>query len=292
METNDRSASQKQGAITPNPGTKKIDFETITLKNDVMFSSVFRDPEKCRELLHRILGIQISELKITEDQKSLKANPWSKGIRLDIYAKDIYNNIYDIEMQVLNQGDLALRSRYYHSEMDSYQIQTGQKYTQLKSSIVIFLCSFDPFCENRSIYTFRSMCAEDTDILLDDKRETLFVNIHGDRTGLSPELTNFLDYLETTVPTDTFTDSLNHEVEKLKNDIEWRENYMTMEMKMEERYEAGLAQGITQGADNKLKNQIQKKLAKGKSLSQIAEECEESEDVIQALIAEMENKSS
>ena len=56
------------------------------------------------------------------------------------------------------------------------------------------------------------------------------------------------------------------------------------EMKMEERYEAGLVQG----ADNKLKNQIQKKLAKGKSLSQIAEECEESEDVIRTLIAEME----
>ncbi|WP_367335192.1 hypothetical protein [Butyribacter sp.] len=47
-------------------------------------------------------------------------------------------------MQVLNQGDLPLRSRYYHSEMDSYQILTGKKYTQLKSSIVIFLCNFDP----------------------------------------------------------------------------------------------------------------------------------------------------
>lgn len=59
---------------------------------------------------------------------------------------------------------------------------------------------------------------------------------------------------------------------------------------MEERFEAGLQQGLNQGSNNKLKDLIQKKLAKGKSLPQIAEECEESEDTIQALIKEMQAK--
>ena len=140
---------------------ERIDFDSITLKNDVMFSSVFREPDNCKELLQRILGFEINEIIIAEDQKNIKAKPWSKGIRLDIYVKDIYGNVYDIEMQMLNTGELPLRSRYYHSEMDSYQILSGQKYTQLKSSIVIFLCDFDLFQEDRSIYTFQSLCVED-----------------------------------------------------------------------------------------------------------------------------------
>ena len=266
---------------------KKTSQNGGTLKNDVMFSSVFRDPENCRELLQRILGIKISELTISEDQKSIKTKPWNKGIRLDIYVKDIHGNVYDVEMQVLNQGDLPLRSRYYHSEIDSYQILTGKKYTQLKSSIVIFLCNFDLFEQNRSVYTFLSLCKEAPNIQLMDKRQTIFVNITGNREGLSADLTNFLDYLETTKPTDEFTDHLNNNVKRLREDFEWRENYMTLEMKMEERFEAGLQEGLNRGSNNKLKELIQKKLAKGKSLSQIAEECEESEDTIQALIEQM-----
>ena len=263
-----------------------IDFNSITLKNDVMFSSVFRDPENCRELLQRILGIKISELTISEDQKSIKTKPWNKGIRLDIYVKDIHGNVYDVEMQVLNQGDLPLRSRYYHSEMDSYQILTGKKYTQLKSSIVIFLCNFDLFEQNRSVYTFLSLCKEAPNIQLMDKRQTIFVNIKGNREGLSADLTNLLDYLETAKPTDDFTDHLNNNVKRLREDFEWRENYMTLEMKLEERFEAGLQQG----SNNKLKDQIRKKLARGKSLPQIAEECEESEDTIQTLIEQINSE--
>ena len=59
---------------------------------------------------------------------------------------------------------------------------------------------------------------------------------------------------------------------------------MTLEMKMEEQFEAGLQQG----SDNKLKELIKKKLAKGKSLPQIADECEESIDTIRALIDQLD----
>ena len=48
------------------------------------------------------------------------------------------------------------------------------------------------------------------------------------------------------------------------------------------RQEEGIELGIGQG----LRVQIQKKLNKGKSLSQIADECEESEDTIRKIISE------
>ena len=144
-----------------------IDFDTIGITNDVMFGTVFRDKEKCKELLERILGLTISELTIVEAQKTMKSTFLGKGIRIDVYAKDMKGNAYDIEMQMTRKQELHLRSRYYHSEMDSYQIRAGQKYKDLKKSIVIFVCAFDPFEDNRSIYTFETMCSENPEIVLE-----------------------------------------------------------------------------------------------------------------------------
>ena len=50
--------------------------------------------------------------------------------------------------------------------------------------------------------------------------------------------------------------------------------------------EEGLTKGIEQGYDERLYDLIRKKLEKGKSISQIADECEESEDTIRKIISE------
>ena len=63
---------------------------------------------------------------------------------------------------------------------------------------------------------------------------------------------------------------------------------MTWEMKLDERYrqgmEAGRAEGREEGRAENLANLVRKKLQKGKSLSVIAEECEEEESVIREII--------
>jgi hypothetical protein len=59
---------------------------------------------------------------------------------------------------------------------------------------------------------------------------------------------------------------------------------------MDEKYEQGLEEGIAKGIElgigQGLRIQIHKKLEKGKSISQIADECEESEDVIWKIVRE------
>lgn len=313
---------------------KQTDFSKIGIFNDVMFCSVFRNPEDCKELLQRITGLQIAELYIVQEQKSIKTGYLGKGVRLDVYAKDVDGNSYDIEMQVMNTGELPLRSRYYHSQMDNYQIQTGQMYTNLQKSMVIFICGFDLFGQNRSIYTFETVCRGKSDIVLDDKRKTIFVNIGGDRTEIEKEAADLLDYFRTGNPTDTFTKGLQTEVEKIRQDTEWRENYMTYEMKIElqsrigrEKAEAearaagmaeglaegkaqglaegkaqgmaeglaeGLAQGLSQGEEHGLiegeksrdKELILKWLKKGRTMREIAEDLDRTEEYVQKLAAE------
>ena len=126
------------------------------------------------------------------------------------------------------------------------------------------------------------------------KRKTIFININGSREGVPKELAHLLDYLKTKTPTDGFTERLEQRVLKIRKDTEWRDDYMTLEMKMDEKYEQGLKEGITKGIEQGielgigqgLRVQIQKKLNKGKSISQIADECEESEEEIWKIIRE------
>ena len=269
---------------------RHIDFDKIGITDDVMFCTVLSNSEDCREFLQRILGIEIEEIVVVGTQVSMKSNFHAKGVRLDVYAKDKKGNAYDIEMQTTKMRELPLRSRYYHSEMDSYQIAAGEKYGNLKHSIVIFVCNFDLFAKNRSVYTFESICCEDTEIHLQDKRKTIFININGSREGVPKELAHLLDYLKTKTPTDGFTERLEQRVVKIRRDTEWRDDYMTLEMKMDEKYEQGLEEGIAKGIElgigQGLRIQIHKKLEKGKSISQIADECEESEDVIWKIVRE------
>ncbi len=122
-----------------------------------------------------------------------------------------------------------------------------QKYKNLKQSIVIFVCAFDLFGDNRSIYTFETICRENTDITLQDKRRTYFINIYGDRSGIEKDTVNLLDYFKTGEPTDDYTRKLQEKVEEIRCDDEWRENYMTIEMKMDQKFEAGKQVGMQVG---------------------------------------------
>ena len=58
-----------------------------------------------------------------------------------------------------------------------------------------------------------------------------------------------VEYLRTGEPTDTYTRSLNEKVIEIRNDNEWRENYMTFEMKLDQRFEEGKELGRTEGIE-------------------------------------------
>jgi predicted transposase/invertase (TIGR01784 family) len=82
-----------------------------------------------------------------------------RGIRLDVYAEDNENQIFDIEMQTTRQKNLSKRSRYYQGMMDLDLINRGADFRELKKSYVIFICMNDPFPKHvRHIYSLKMMC--------------------------------------------------------------------------------------------------------------------------------------
>ena len=59
---------------------------------------------------------------------------------------------------------------------------------------------------------------------------------------------------KTGTPQDPYTRGLQDRVEAIRSDDEWRENYMTIEMKMEQRYEQGRKQGLEEGREQGERN--------------------------------------
>ena len=83
---------------------------------------------------------------------------------------------------------------------------------------MIFICTFDPFADDRSIYTFEKTCKKNKELVLADKRQTYFVNIKGNREGISKDTTKLLDYFKTGQPTDSYTENIQNEVELIRDD--------------------------------------------------------------------------
>lgn len=207
----------------------------------------------------------------------------SRGVRLDIYVKDSDGNSYDIEMHTAYEPFLAKRTRYYHSEMDGYLLRKGHKFKNLGKSIVIFVCTYDPFGLNESVYTFEVCCIEHPGLHLNDGTTSVFLNTKGNKDKVDYKLSNVLKYLDEGMIYDDYTKSLEREVIKINHDKEWRDRRLTLEMKYEMKYymgfEDGTKQGLMQGQEQARRDIITKLLLKGFSTAEISEivECDEEE---------------
>lgn len=177
-----------------------------------------------RQLLELILGIKIKKVNLADKEKVLDITPDGKSVRLDIYVEDSKGTVYNIEMQVAAKRNLPKRSRYYQGMIDLNSIEKGARYNSLKMSYVIFICMFDPFEKNLPIYTFSNRCKEMPELELGDGTTKVFVNPYGDTKGLSEGVRAFFEYLKDELPQSDFTKKLYEEVEKARENKEWRAN--------------------------------------------------------------------
>ena len=235
----------------------------IPFTNDFMFCSVLEDERYCKEFLERILGIKIASIEVVSKQKSIENVKDYKSVRLDIYVTDIEGNSYDIEMQTTCERYLPLRVRYYHSEMDGYVIKKGSSYKELGQNVVIFICSYDPFGYGESVYTFKNTCQQHGDLLLDDKIDTVIININGWRENIREDLRILLDFIKTGQAGDEYTALLKKKVDVLNADDEWRNSGMTVGHKMEEMKEAGIEIGMQLGMQEGMQRGIQRGMQQG-----------------------------
>ena len=92
------------------------------------------------------------------------------------------------------------RSRFYQSLIDSSLLEPGAiNFNQMNDTCIIMITPFDLFGEGRYQYTFRSRCDENPALSMEDGAIRIFLNSHGKNPEeVSPELTEFLKYMEST----------------------------------------------------------------------------------------------
>ncbi len=172
-------------------------FQDLNLSDDFLFAKVMEDEAVLRPLVEKILGIHIQKMKVVQPQKVIDIEPDSKGIRLDIMADDEDGSLYDVEVQKRKEYNIGRRSRYYHSMMDLDLIAKGEEYQRLKKSIVIFICTVQPFEQSgRHRYVFEKRCIQETELALNDGVTTVILSARGEKDDIDPEMRAFLRYLE------------------------------------------------------------------------------------------------
>ena len=214
-------------------------YEELGITDAFMFAKVMSNKEICKPVLEQILNIKIRDIEYLDYEETIQIAPGSKSIRLDIYVEDDKNTVFNLEMQTTNYEELPKRSRYYQDIIDLKLIEKGQSYDILKTSYVIFICTFDFFEKNRSIYEFENICVDDSDIKLNDGTHKIFLNTKGNRDGISEELQMLLDYFDGREPESQLAKDIDRKVFEARNNKQWRREYMSYQMELDKQFRNG-----------------------------------------------------
>lgn len=120
-------------------------FAQADFTDDVMFGLIMSQPEICKRFLQAVLpAYDFDHIKVTP-QKYLKTSYVTRAGRLDLLCTDENGTQFNVELQMVDEHNLAKRSRYYHALLANNMLAPGEDYQNLKETYVIFLCGFDPF---------------------------------------------------------------------------------------------------------------------------------------------------
>ena len=251
-------------------------FDELTIQDNFIFQKVMLKKPICKAVLERLLDISIKDIVYIQEEKTLDVSLETKSVRLDVYVNDDKGTVFNIEMQTSkDMEELVKRTRFYQSILDMYHLQKGQKYMTLNDSYIIFICTFPVFNGNRHKYTFKNICLEEHDILLNDGATKLFLSTKGTKDDISKPLQRFLDYVDGHAASDDLLRDIESAVDEAKHCEAWREEYSMLSMDHYTYWKEGVAEGRAEGraeglAEGKTEVAIQM-LRKKLSLEMIAE---------------------
>lgn len=266
----------------------KKSLQDLTLLDRFLFAEVMEDPKTFENILSIILGEDISIKGRPQSEHENRTSPLKRQVRLDVWAEDETDAVYNIEAQKENTKNLPHRSRFYQALIDSKLLDPGEvDFSNMKDCYSIIIAPFDLFGRGLYQYTFQMTCAE-TGQPLEDGARRIFLNTHGKNSeDISPELKELLYYMEHTTEEISCSTSrlqqIKNHVNIVKSSEEIGVKYMQeWEEKILEKRKAR-AEGRAEGETFRLIQLIKKKIQKSKSFIQISDELEEEPDNIQSL---------
>ncbi|WP_428771664.1 Rpn family recombination-promoting nuclease/putative transposase [Treponema sp. HNW] len=234
-------------------------FDDLTIADDYMFYRVMENTDICKTLLNIVLHDKTDTITDVQLQKTVADAGNAKGVRFDVWAKDCNGTIYDVEMQAINKDDLARRIRYYQSAIDVSVLEKNQPYESLPDSFIIFFCTFDYIGKDLPVYSFKTICTEDSTIHLADGITKIIINSTAAEKEASPALKSFLQYMNGKISDDGFIRKIEQRIKEVKESEELRKEYMLInsferdarndgwKSGWQDGMQAGMQAGIAQG---------------------------------------------
>ena len=212
-------------------------LQKLNLMDDFLFDVTTVDLEACKIILELSLGFKIREIKWKEGQKVIHNLPGKRGIRMDFYVIDEEGQIFDVEMQKRNEGNIPKRTRFYQALLDAPLLESGEKgFDDLNATYIVVICNFDLYGYGKYRYTFENCCNEVEGLAMGDECRKIILNTQGiNENEVERSLVDFLHYIkdssEENIP-EGCDDRLRHlheKITKIKSSVQMGVTYMKMQ---------------------------------------------------------------
>ena len=262
-------------------------LKDLNLLDRFLFAEAMEDSVIMQMILEIILGRDILLKYPSQAEKEKRSSPLFRFIRMDVWAMDTEETIYDAEVQREDTKNLPRRSRLYQGMIDTKLLEPGEvDFDRMNDVYTIMIAPFDLFGKGRYRYTFRMRCDEEPEIALEDGACRIFLNTRGtDPAGVSEELIELLRYIEHTTE-EVSSSCRSQKIQELQRRIamiksseeigvkymqEWEEKIIEKRRAREE----GLAEGRAEGREYQMFLMIRRKMIKGCSAGETADILEE-----------------
>ena len=183
--------------------------------DDDFMRELFRDDIPLTEYVLRIIT-GINDLKIikSETQFDLHSLSGSRSLRLDVLGTDSKGKKINLEVQRADAGAAAKRVRYHSSALDIEFLKSGEDFSKLPETYVIFITENDVKGKGKVIYQYE--WREEDGTALDDGAHIIYVNAAYDKKDDTSELAKLMHDFRCSQSKDMLTKPLADKTRKLK----------------------------------------------------------------------------
>lgn len=262
-------------------------YEDLDITDNFMFAKVFSNEDVAKDFLQDVLKITIDKISVV-GEATAQEDPFHKSVRFDVAVKEEIadesgvsrpGRYFDIELQMVDTGELPKRARYYQGMCDLDVLAKGVNYTMLQEQYILFICPEDIFDEGLPVYRFQNREESDPSILMGDLCYKNFY-IFSKHSEIADEATReYMQYFATKQGSSSKMKHIQDLVEKYRRDPVAKKAYMTLEQELDIRYK----KGREEGRKDKALEMARAMLAKGKPVSEIIEFTGLSEEEVKAL---------
>lgn len=151
-------------------------IKEFRLIDDTFFNCcIDGDIPSMEELLRGIYSNPTLAVKEMHTQEEVP-NIFGRSVRFDVFARDVNDREYNVEVQRSDEGADARRARFNACLMDTMNVKRGMKWKDLPPFDVVFIVEHDVFGADLPIYHVERTIRELGGKRFDDKSRIIYVN--------------------------------------------------------------------------------------------------------------------